>query len=118
MSCGIIKFLLPPSAIHSGVYCNFFNKREKCLVVAGLNFIQVYRLNVLYSGSFEEQRDVSMTDVSSLPAVEKLSIAPTSPDADDDDLYAPSSSQQAPKATALELELEVCLLVFSVNMLD
>ncbi|XP_055328374.1 cleavage and polyadenylation specificity factor subunit 1-like [Paramacrobiotus metropolitanus] len=57
MSCGIVRFLHPPTAVHNAVYCNFFNKREKSLVVAGLNFIQVYRVNVIPTQQLSDSSD-------------------------------------------------------------
>lgn len=112
MACGAIKFLLPPSAIHHSVYCNFFNKREKSLVVAGLNFVQVYRLNVAIQPGFPVgYDDPAITETvraqtaaspqpmdEHVPEVGKLTTPPVMPvdDFDDEDLYAPTIPTPAP----------------------
>ena len=107
MACGAIKFLLPPTAIHHAVYCNFFNKREKSLVVAGLNFVQVYRLNVTIQPEFPMgYDDLAIAEIvpaqqagqEEVPAISKSATPPgLSIDEDDEeDLYAPTIPTPAP----------------------
>jgi hypothetical protein len=110
MACGVIKFLLPPTAINTAVYCHFFNKREKSLVVAGLNFVQVYRLNIVLNHGYHDAAPSHEMDVSDLAATtEQLNIESLPPD-DDDDLYGPSQSQPTaqlgqPKQVILEIQI-------------
>lgn len=106
MSCGIIKYLHPPTAIHNAVYCYFFNKREKSLVVTGLNFLHVYRLNLASSSPYVVSREAGAPFTKSV-------------DDDDDALYGPSagatnsSSKQVISLSPENVRLE-CLAMYEL----
>lgn len=40
------KQLHPPTGVEHSFYCNFFSSQERNLVVAGVNVLSVYRLNL------------------------------------------------------------------------
>lgn len=40
----LCKITHQPLGVEHSIYCNFFNHREKSLVVAGANVIRVFRL--------------------------------------------------------------------------
>jgi hypothetical protein len=40
----ICKTTHPATGVEHAITCNFFNRAEKCLVVAGTNIIRVFRL--------------------------------------------------------------------------
>lgn len=53
----LCKVTHPALGVENSLYCNFFNHREKSLVVAGANIIRVFRLVAEVSPRFSKKDD-------------------------------------------------------------